>query len=171
MQQKLSKSVALSHVCLDASTESVRTREANIGNYITDIIRLEFEADIAMINGGTIRSGEKYGPGPITLKDLMQLFPMEDIIILIVANGNQIWKALENSVSQYPKQEGRFAQVSGLRFWFDPSKVAGKRLLKVEVGNYEENKWSPLEMDKKYKIATKTYMTEVILFYFNFILI
>jgi 5'-nucleotidase len=31
-------------------------------------------------------------------------------------------------VSQYPKLEGRFAQVGGLKFEFDPSKPSGSRI-------------------------------------------
>ena len=42
--------------------------------------------------------------------------------------GKQIHEALENSVSQYPKLEGRFPQVSGISFTFNPSKPSGKRV-------------------------------------------
>ena len=53
-------------------------------------------------------------------------------------------KALENGVSQYPKLEGRFPQVSGVEFGFDPSKPPGQRveplLVKVQ-GEY-------LQLDK-----------------------
>lgn len=45
--------------------------------------------------------------------------------------GAQLMEALENSVSQYPKLEGRFSQVSGIIFGFDPSKPPGQR---VEAG-------------------------------------
>ena len=42
--------------------------------------------------------------------------------------GKQIVEALENGVSQYPKLEGRFPQVSGITFGFDASKPSGKRV-------------------------------------------
>ena len=42
--------------------------------------------------------------------------------------GRQVLKALENSVSQYPALEGRFPQVAGIRFAFDPLKPAGSRV-------------------------------------------
>ena len=48
-------------------------------------------------------------------------------------------KALENGVSQFPKLEGRFPQVAGVEFGFDPSKPPGQRveplLVKVQ-GEY-----------------------------------
>lgn len=37
-------------------------------------------------------------------------------------------EALENAVSKYPEDEGRFAQVSGIKFPFDPKQPAGKRI-------------------------------------------
>lgn len=42
--------------------------------------------------------------------------------------GEQIYRALENGVSQYPKLEGRFPQVSGISFAFDPKKPPGSRI-------------------------------------------
>lgn len=42
-------------------------------------------------------------------------------------------KALENGVSQYPKLEGRFPQVSGLEFGFDSSKLPGQRVEQLLV--------------------------------------
>lgn len=42
--------------------------------------------------------------------------------------GEQLHKALENGVSQYPKLEGRFPQVSGMTFVFDPDKPPGQRV-------------------------------------------
>ena len=37
-------------------------------------------------------------------------------------------EALENSVSMYLYQDGRFLQVSGVKFAFDPSKPSGSRV-------------------------------------------
>ena len=42
--------------------------------------------------------------------------------------GAQLVEALENGVSQYPQNEGRFLQVSGLKFAFNPSKPVGNRV-------------------------------------------
>ena len=42
--------------------------------------------------------------------------------------GRQIIAALENGVSKYPTLEGRFPQVSGITFGFDPTKLPGQRI-------------------------------------------
>ena len=97
----------------------------------------------------------------------MQLFPMEDIIILIEATGEQVvlvctfnnkyqlLSALENSVSQYPKHEGRFAQLSGLSVKWDASKPPGKRVDSVFVGDVTSGQMAPLILDKTYKNCNK----------------
>jgi 5'-nucleotidase/UDP-sugar diphosphatase len=42
--------------------------------------------------------------------------------------------ALENGVSQVEEGAGRFPQVSGMRFTWDPSAEPGSRIVSVEVG-------------------------------------
>ena len=39
-----------------------------------------------------------------------------------------MYESLENGVSQYPKFEGRFPQVSGIEFTFYPNNPSGKRV-------------------------------------------
>ena len=49
-------------------------------------------------------------------------------IFVVTFEGRQIISALENSVSQYPSLEGRFAQVAGVRFGFDSQLPPGQRI-------------------------------------------
>ena len=53
---------------------------------------------------------------------------MMDELILLDVSGEMIHSALENGVSMWPKLEGRFPQVSGITFAFDPSKPPGSRV-------------------------------------------
>lgn len=63
-------------------------------------------------------------------------------------------KMLENSVSQYPRLEGRFPQVSGISFGFDPEKPSGQRVDPQFVRIGDEY----LLEDQRYKLATKKYV-------------
>ena len=84
--------------------------------------------------------------------------------------GAQIIAALENSVSQWPKLEGRFPQVSGINFAFDPNKPPGKRinskLVKIgdeyiDMGDNEDEGLDNKGNKKKvrtYRMATKSYL-------------
>ncbi|KFM65856.1 5'-nucleotidase, partial [Stegodyphus mimosarum] len=74
--------------------------------------------------------------------------------VLFVCEGEVIHLALENGVSQYPKLEGRFPQVSGVSFAFDPKKPPGSRIdpRYIKIGD------EYLDMNQKYRFATKMYM-------------
>ena len=67
-----------------------------------------------------------------------------------------MYKALENGVSQYPKLEGRFPQVAGMNFQFDPSKPSGQRINPLLVKIQDEY----LDFNQNYRLATKLYLKE-----------
>lgn len=48
--------------------------------------------------------------------------------VVLLGLGSQLLQALENGVSQYPRTEGRFPQVSGVSFGFDPTRPPGQRV-------------------------------------------
>lgn len=60
---------------------------------------------------------------------------MVDPLTVLSITGRQLLDALENGVSQYPRLEGRFPQVSGFTFMFDPkrSRPSGHRIQENSV--------------------------------------
>jgi 5'-nucleotidase len=72
----------------------------------------------------------------------------------LILTGSQIINCLENGVSQWPKLEGRFPQVSGISFAFDGSKPPGSRIDPqfIKIGD------EYLHPDKVYRMATKAYL-------------
>ncbi|KAK9788853.1 hypothetical protein WJX73_008626 [Symbiochloris irregularis] len=91
--------------------------------------------------------------------DLMAILPMLDATVVIRASGRDVVAALENGVSQYPKLEGRFLQVSGVKFRFDPSKPPGHRIDANDVWVTKEDECARIDLDAFYAVATKLYMT------------
>lgn len=86
-------------------------------------------------------------------QDLLAILPIVDSVMLLELSGAQLLEALENGVSQYPKHEGRFPQVSGITFTFDPTQPSGHRVIgNVKVGG------ASLEEDRIYKVCTKGYI-------------
>ena len=61
---------------------------------------------------------------------------------------------LENSVSAYPKLDGRWACYSGIKFAFDPDQPAGSRVHSVKGMNDE-----PFDFGRDYNIATKHFIS------------
>ncbi|MDI5789470.1 5'-nucleotidase C-terminal domain-containing protein [Bacillus licheniformis] len=77
-------------------------------------------ADIAITNGGGIRSG--IAKGEITLGDVLTVMPFGNTLYAADLTGAQIKEALEHGVSQVEEGGGAFPHVSGLSFTFTLSK-------------------------------------------------
>jgi 2',3'-cyclic-nucleotide 2'-phosphodiesterase (5'-nucleotidase family) len=152
LQHSLSKPVGWTATPLDARFSTVRLKESNIGNFVCDIMRQHHHADCAIMAAGTIRGDQVYPPGAIRIKDITTCFPFEDPVILIRVTGQAIWEAIENGVSTYPAQEGRFPQVSNIEFEFDPKQPSGKRVTKLSIGG------EGCDLERKYVLATRGYM-------------
>lgn len=69
----------------------------------------------------------------VALGDLLEIMPFEDSVVCKLLTGQHIWDALENGLSMYPKQEGRFPQVAGLAVKYDSRKPPGSRLISVHL--------------------------------------
>ena len=80
-----------------------------------------------------MRSDRVYPAGPLTARDINTIFPFQDNCVVLRVSGRDLLQVLENGVSKYPAHDGRFPQVSGLRFEFDPSKSPGERILRVRL--------------------------------------
>jgi len=150
----LGKEVGKTLTDLDGRFKTVRNAESNLGNLICDLWQEATGADCVILNSGSLRSDVIHPAGVLTRRDMMNVLPMVDQTMVIEVNGKQIHDALENGVSMYPKLEGRFPQVSGITFKFDPSKPAGARIVPGSV----TVKGAPLDNGKQYTLATKEYL-------------
>jgi 5'-nucleotidase len=123
-----------------------RSGETPMGNYMADLLRAKYKTDFAIQNGGGIRDtfpAKTYipantalvrtgtGPLDVTLGDAFTVFPFGNQVATTVVTGANLWKALENSVGGNYPGDGRFAQVSGLKYSFDASKPIGSRIVSV----------------------------------------
>ncbi len=131
----------------------VRRQETNLGDFVTDAFRTVTGADIAFMNGGSIRSDLQVGV--VTKKALFEVFPFESHVCVAELTGELLLEALEHSVSFYPEEFGGFQQVSGLRFSFNPQQ--NPRVRSVQVFNRESNTFEPLDKAKTYTLAHHDY--------------
>ena len=167
------------NVELEGRFSYIRTQETNLGNFVCDILmnavcvfclccfsvlinsfKFNFtkkvRSDCAIVNSGTFRSDFLHQKGDFKVKDLKKILPYIDNMLVVSVRGDQLLKVLENSVSLYPRHEGRFIQISGLKFAFDPSKPSGQRVDPRLVRFVELDE--PLSLDKEYSLATTTYL-------------
>lgn len=150
LNELLGEVVGRTDVLLEGTRELVRTQETNLGDLTADAIRAETGADVAMINGGSIR--ESIPAGDITKGHLAAAFPFGNYVVTVEVTGELLLQALENGVSLYPAAEGRFPQVSGMTFKFDGEQPAGERVFDVMIGG------EALDPEKTYVLATSDYM-------------
>lgn len=148
VEAALAKPIGQLTVELDGA--NARTRETNFGNLVADLMREASGADMAIINGGSIRSSIK--AGPVTTYDLYRALPFENYLVVVKVPGKQIRAALENGVSATEREDGRFPQVSGVRFSYSPSALAGERIKDATIGG------KPLDPDRIYSVATNEFL-------------
>jgi 2',3'-cyclic-nucleotide 2'-phosphodiesterase (5'-nucleotidase family) len=133
---------------LDTRGEVVRRQESAVGDLIADLMREALKADVALINGGGIRGDMVVPAGPLRRGDVLRMLPFANKVVKLEVSGMALREALENGLSQVEKAAGRFPQVSGIRYVFDPSRPAGSRLVSVTVSE------RPLDEKTHYTLAT-----------------
>ncbi|MDX1991354.1 MAG: 5'-nucleotidase C-terminal domain-containing protein [bacterium] len=141
-----------------------RVEECALGNIIADAMRAETGAQIAIMNGGGIRSN--IDVGDITLGDVLTVHPFGNTTSTFSATGADIIAALENGVSSLQVVDGvvsreglagRFPQVSGIRYTYDASQEAGSRIVSVEVEG-EDGTFSPIDEAATYTVVTNNFV-------------
>lgn len=146
----LSGVVGTTSVPLDGERATVRTKESNLGNLITDAMLAATGADVAMTNGGGIRAS--IDQGEITTGEVITVLPFGNYIVTINATGAEIVAALQHGAGDYPAQKGAFPQVAGITYAIDPSKPKGEKVHSVMV------KGQPIDLNKTYILATNDFM-------------
>ena len=58
------------------------------GNFVTDIMLKSVDADLALLNSGTLRSDVVHKAGPFKMKDLLSILPMVDPLVVIQVTGS-----------------------------------------------------------------------------------
>ena len=138
---------------LDSRTLTLCTGEAAIGDLVADALRAYFKADVALMNGGGLRGDREYQAGHIlTRRDLLAEMPFGNVVEKLAVTGAMLREALENGVSELAERAGRYPQVSGVEFTFDPSFPAGRRVGTILVGG------QPVEAGRTYTLATTDYL-------------
>ncbi len=152
-EKQLDQPVATLESDLDSRQEVVRGAESSMGDVIAEALRASSGADIALVNGGGIRGDRVYASGSVlTRKDIQRELPFNNTATVVELSGADILVALENGVSRFADKAGRFPQIAGLAFVFDPGKPVGKRIVSANVAG------TALDPKKVYKVATNDYL-------------
>lgn len=128
-----------------------RRQEVPIGNLVADSMRLTYGTQLALTNGGGLRSSlpsayvpvdptlDRTAPPPFDLVvgDVFTVLPFGNQVVTRTVTGAQLWAALENGVSRINPDctgtDGRFPQISGFKFTFSCTLPAGGRVTSVAL--------------------------------------
>lgn len=129
-----------------------RVREVALGNLVADSMRLTYGTQLALTNGGGLRSPlpsgylpadrslrrttSGYAAGPpydLVVGDAFAVLPFGNEAVTRTITGAQLWAVLEHSVARMPAADGRFPQISGFRFTFDHRMPVGMRVISVAL--------------------------------------
>lgn len=156
------RQVGVATATLDGSSARCRFAECTLGNLIGDAMLAAAsgtQARIAIQNGGGIRTS--IPAGPITLGQVLEVLPFSNTLATLRLTGADIVAALEHGVSRADDARnegtGRFPQVAGLRFGFDPSKPVGSRIRAVEVRTAAGG-FAPIDPNAIYPVATNDFL-------------
>ncbi len=158
IEELKNKVVAETAAEIDGARESCRQMECQMGNLVADAM-LDRVADqgvtIAIANGGGLRAS--IDAGPVTMGEVLTVLPFQNTLSTFEVTGETIVAALENGVSQLEDGAGRFAQVAGLKYTFDPAAPAGSRVsdVMVLVGG---DAWGPIDPAATYKVVSNNYV-------------
>ncbi len=135
---------------VDLEGQGARRQETNLGDLLTDILRTETGSDLAVLNGGGIRTD--IPRGPIQVKTVLDVLPFNNFPVVLRLSGREIREVLEQGVSDLGGHGGKFLQVSGLRLVYRQSAPPGNRVQEIQV------KGLPLDPDREYLLATNDFL-------------
>jgi 5'-nucleotidase len=142
---------------IDGSRENCRAVECQMGNLVADAMLDRVKGQgvtIALQNGGGLRAS--IAGGDVTKGDIVAVLPFQNTLATFQITGAGIVASLENGVSQVEDGAGRFPQVAGMKFTWNPSAPAGERVTEVLVA--EGDAWVPIDPEKVYSVVTNDFV-------------
>lgn len=128
-------------VDLEGTGSIIRSSESNLGNMLADIVRAYYLVDIALVNSGSIRCAKvvqattsETQPDqldrPLTVRDLIEILPFDNPLMVKRVTSHALLDALENSFSD-AHTDGRFLHYAGLNVVVDWKQPEGSRVLEA----------------------------------------
>jgi 5'-nucleotidase / UDP-sugar diphosphatase len=107
--------VAKTSVKLDGNRDpGVRTQETNLGDLAADALKFVSGADVALTNGGGIRTSLEIGD--ITYGEINSVFPFGNTVVTFDIKGSDILEALQHGTKTLPAANGGLPQVAGMDY-------------------------------------------------------
>ena len=135
--------------------QRVRYAETNAGDLVADAFRAVSGAQLAVNNGGGIRS--QLFPGEWTEGDIVDMLPYNNYLQVVRITGITLMDLLHATTANAPQEDGQFPQISGFRFTLNTNVSGDRRISAVEVLNDSTGQYSPLDPRAEYTLCTTDY--------------
>jgi len=128
----------------------VRTRMTNLGRMITRSMLEISDADVALMNGGGIRSS--ISAGEVTLGDVISVLPFGNIVTVIEVTGADLYEMMEHGLSRLPEQHGGYPHIAGMQAVVNRHAEPGERVFRLRIGN------RAVDPDATYQLVTNDFL-------------
>lgn len=120
-------------------------KDSPLDNWIADLGRASAGADLYIHNtGGTRTAMER---GPVTKRDLIDIFPFDDTVVMREVSGRQLRAFIKNGLLPWNKYA-----YSGVKITYSRTRDGKVRNLKIWVNG------KPLENNRMYRVATNSFI-------------
>ena len=147
----LEEVIGTTAIKLEGGRSSVLNGHTNLGHLLTAAMLNETQADISLINGGTIR--DSIDVGMITKGDVLKVLPFSNHIVTVEMTGKQLIEILNKGLVI---GSGRFLHFAGLLVEAKLVQEAGCPY-RYEVLSVQFNQ-QPLELTQTYVVAMNDFM-------------
>ncbi len=143
---------------MDAREETVRLKESSWADFIVDQMRGAFgrpEADLAFINGGTLRI-DGFIEDDIRFEDIGRTFGFSSFLRFTTVTGAEFRHLMEAGYRGTGGAQGYFPHVSGFRVCVDRSRNEGDRIVSLQIPG--EDGWEEIVADKEYSLVVPDFL-------------
>ena len=152
------KVVASAGDAIEGDRSVCRVEECAMGNLIADamLARVKDQGiQIAIANSGGIRSS--IDAGDVTMGEVLTVLPFQNTLSTFEISGQTVIDALENGVSQVEEVKGRFPQVAGLKFTWDPSVAPNEGRIQEVMVDMGDG-FTPIDPAKTYGVVSNNFV-------------
>lgn len=139
-----------------------RGAECALGNLVADAMldaARPAGAKLAITNAGGLRA--PLHAGAVTLGDVLAVLPFSNTLATFTLSGADLRAAIEHGLSAPAdgSGSGRFPQVAGLAFAFDPRRPPGARLLVLDVVA-PDGRRAPIDDARTYRVVSNNFLRQ-----------
>ncbi|MBD3384299.1 hypothetical protein GF407_05155 [candidate division KSB1 bacterium] len=135
--------------------------ESDLGNFFTDVLRKQTDADFAVLNSGGIR--KSLFTGALTKLDINEVLPFANYVVTFECSGQELLTMIRHNAKAMVSDAYGILQVSGLTFRYRTFEKDSVQIISAEISK------SPVDPNARYTGATVDFVMGHAENYFNFV--